>query len=168
MKVSEDTVSMFLGLAVVVVVIGLMVNFVQRGKGNISVPGLSSPTEGLASNAEESAEKTGFYKVVSGDSLWKIAEKKLGDGEKWVELAKINDLKNPGIIFSGQELKLPEVKQVENKGGEYVVVKGDYLWKIALNEYGDGFGWTKIWEANRAMIRNPDLIEVGMRLAIPR
>lgn len=47
------------------------------------------------------------YKVLKGDSLWKIAVRKYVDGYKWVEIAKENKLKNPNLIFVDQELKLP-------------------------------------------------------------
>jgi len=41
----------------------------------------------------------------------------------------------------------------------YTVVRGDYLWKIAVNECGDGFAWTKIAKANN--LKNPDIIHAG-------
>jgi nucleoid-associated protein YgaU len=47
------------------------------------------------------------YTVQKGDNLWKIAVRAYGDGYKWVDIAKANDLKNPGLIHSGNELTLP-------------------------------------------------------------
>jgi len=47
------------------------------------------------------------YTVVSGDSLWKIAVEAYGDGFKWVEIAKVNNLVNPNIIHAGNVLTLP-------------------------------------------------------------
>ncbi|MGA2910731.1 MAG: LysM peptidoglycan-binding domain-containing protein [Candidatus Microgenomates bacterium] len=47
------------------------------------------------------------YTVVKGDNLWKIAVRAYGDGYKWVEIAKTNNLKNPNLIFSGNVLVLP-------------------------------------------------------------
>jgi nucleoid-associated protein YgaU len=49
----------------------------------------------------------------------------------------------------------------------YVVVKGDSLSKIAKREYGDANKWRKIYEANRSIIKNPDLIYPGQELRIP-
>lgn len=49
----------------------------------------------------------------------------------------------------------------------YVVEKGDSLWKIAQRHYGDGSLYTKIFEANRDVLKNPDVIEVGQKLRIP-
>ena len=49
----------------------------------------------------------------------------------------------------------------------YVVVSGDSLSKIAKREYGDANAWPKIFEANRALIKNPNLIHPGQELTIP-
>jgi len=52
-------------------------------------------------------------------------------------------------------------------GRTYVVVKGDSLSKIAKREYGDANKWPKIYDANRNIITNPDLIYPGQELRIP-
>ncbi|NLY79824.1 MAG: LysM peptidoglycan-binding domain-containing protein [Lysinibacillus sp.] len=44
--------------------------------------------------------------VKSGDTLWGIAKRELGDGSKYTELAKLNNLPNPNIIHPGQVIKL--------------------------------------------------------------
>jgi nucleoid-associated protein YgaU len=49
----------------------------------------------------------------------------------------------------------------------YVVVKGDSLSKIAQRAYGDGNKWRKIYEANKDVIKDPDLIYPGQSLRIP-
>lgn len=41
------------------------------------------------------------------------------------------------------------------------------LWRIAEVEYGDPLLWRKIWERNRELIQDPDLILPGWRLYIP-
>lgn len=51
------------------------------------------------------AKKT--YKVVSGDSLWKIAVAQYQDGYKWSEIAKANNLRNPDLIYPDTVLTLP-------------------------------------------------------------
>lgn len=50
----------------------------------------------------------------------------------------------------------------------YTVVSGDSLSKIAKHFYGDASKWKGIWEANKSQIKNPDLIQPGQVLAIPR
>jgi len=47
------------------------------------------------------------------------------------------------------------------------VKKGETLWKIAEQYYGDGSLHTKIFEANRDTLKDPNLIRVGQRLRIP-
>jgi nucleoid-associated protein YgaU len=47
------------------------------------------------------------------------------------------------------------------------VKKGDTLWKIAEQCYGDGSLYTKIFEANRDILKDPNLIKVGQKLRIP-
>ena len=49
----------------------------------------------------------------------------------------------------------------------YVVVKGDSLSKIAKREYGDAQQWRRIYDANRDIIDNPDLIHPGQALRLP-
>ena len=49
----------------------------------------------------------------------------------------------------------------------YVVAKGDSLSKIAQRAYGDGRKWRKIYEANKDIIKDPDLIYPGQSLRIP-
>lgn len=51
----------------------------------------------------------GSYTVQSGDSLSKIAQRTLGDGNRWREIYQLNQdvIKNPNMIYPGQVLKLP-------------------------------------------------------------
>lgn len=47
------------------------------------------------------------YIVVKGDNLWDICVRAYGDGYKWVEIAKANNLQNPDLIHPGNKLELP-------------------------------------------------------------
>jgi len=49
----------------------------------------------------------------------------------------------------------------------YVVVSGDSLSKIAKREYGDANKWKQIFEANRDIIKDPNLIYPGQKLKLP-
>ena len=49
----------------------------------------------------------------------------------------------------------------------YTVKAGDSLSKIAQREYGDASQWKKIYEANRDVIKNPDLIHPGQTFKLP-
>jgi len=47
------------------------------------------------------------------------------------------------------------------------VEKGDTLSKIAAKCYGDASLYMQIFEANKDILDNPDLIKVGQKLRIP-
>jgi len=49
------------------------------------------------------------YTVKSGDCLWNIAKKYLGDGGRYTEIYSLNKskIKNPNLIYPGQVLTLP-------------------------------------------------------------
>jgi len=49
----------------------------------------------------------------------------------------------------------------------YTVVKGDTLGKIAKEYYGDAMKYPVIFEANKPMLKSPDLIYPGQVLRIP-
>lgn len=48
------------------------------------------------------------YTVRAGDTLWSIAASKLGDGNRWRDIAALNSLADPDEIVPGQILKLPK------------------------------------------------------------
>jgi nucleoid-associated protein YgaU len=49
-----------------------------------------------------------------------------------------------------------------------VVVRGDNLWRISRTTYGHGIRYTVIYSANRAQIRDPDLIYPGQIFVLPK
>ena len=61
----------------------------------------------------------------------------------------------------------PEPVATSGSGKTYVVVNGDSLSKIAKREYGDASKWRRIYEANKDLIKDPDLIYPGQELKVP-
>ena len=49
----------------------------------------------------------------------------------------------------------------------YTIVSGDTLSKIAKAHYGDAMDYPKLFEANREVITDPDLIYPGQKIRIP-
>ncbi len=47
---------------------------------------------------------------------------------------------------------------------KYTVLPGDSLWKISVKYH---VGWPEIYQANKAQVKNPDLIYPGQVLSIP-
>jgi len=177
---SERTISVVLGLIVVLVVGGLIFNYL-KGKTEKTGKVQEIQEEGQKEEKEFGAavELPTVYRVVEGDYLWKIAQKFYRSGYNWVDIALENNLANPDRLAIGQELKIPDVKSRKATilpetgisgitSGKYTVQKGDWLSKIALRAYGDMFAWGKIYEANKATIgANPHLLEEGQVLTIP-
>jgi nucleoid-associated protein YgaU len=49
----------------------------------------------------------------------------------------------------------------------YTIESGDSLSKIAKHFYGDASKWRQIFEANRDIIKDPDMIHPGQTIKIP-
>jgi len=52
------------------------------------------------------------YTVKSGDTLFKIAKNLLGNGNRYIDIATLNKIANPNLIFVGQKLKIPDNSNV--------------------------------------------------------
>lgn len=50
-----------------------------------------------------------YYEIMKGDSLWKIAKKFYGDGNKYKKILEENlqVIKDPDLIFPGQKIRIP-------------------------------------------------------------
>jgi hypothetical protein len=65
---------------------------------------------------------------------------------------------------TADELSAPEaVEDVEY----YVIQQGDTLSALAKNFYGKASEYPRIFEANREVIKDPDLIFIGQKIRIP-
>jgi|GEM_PF-1905606 len=114
------------------------------------------------------------HKVAPGESLFMIARRRLGDGNRWQEIAALNNISNPRAISAGQTLRLPAganavqepVEGGLNDDGTYIVGRGDTLGKIAQKTLGEASRWREI--ANLNNILDPRAISVGQKLRIPQ
>ena len=84
---------------------------VESANSNNQVITQVAPT---ATNSDRPIEKQPIktYTVISGDSLWKIAQKLLGNGSRWNEIYTYNNNRNiiggnPSLIKAGQVLSIP-------------------------------------------------------------
>lgn len=84
------------------------VSFVENRDMIISSSGLnSSNTTNSIKRPDEGISDT--YTVVSGDTLFGIAQRLLKDGSKYLEIYNLNKdiISNPNLIIVGQVLKIP-------------------------------------------------------------
>ena len=85
-----------------------------------NVPASDNPAPVVAETGlrERPNEKNANANVItvtiqsSNDTLWHLAQKHLGDGTKWKEIAKANNISDPRKLKKGQKIKIPL-----NKGG---------------------------------------------------
>jgi nucleoid-associated protein YgaU len=102
------------------------------------------------------------------------------DGDKAIIKGEVADqsIFEKAIIAVGNTLGVSKVEASEIKVADasgsapgdvvlHEVKKGDNLWKIAEKHYGNGSKYTEIFEANKPMLSDPDLIYPGQMLRIP-
>lgn len=72
-----------------------------------NVAGVAAVEETVAAGAEAGKDPV-FYTVVKGDTLWAIAKKTLGDGNRYQEIFEANRpmLSHPDKIYPGQVLRI--------------------------------------------------------------
>jgi len=73
---------------------------------NISGITKQTKTQGQSVSPLEKIDE-GLYTVKKGDYLWNIAVRAYGDGFRWVDIARANQLVNPDLIHPGNKLKIP-------------------------------------------------------------
>jgi len=127
--------------------------------------------EGKIANLRASLPKADFdeYTVVKGDYLWKISGKQdiYDDPYQWIRIYTYNrdQIKDPDLIYPDQLFKI----QRTAADNEYIVVKGDWLAKIAGKPevYNDPTKWTKIFEANKDVVKDKNLIYPWQVMILP-
>lgn len=133
------------------------------------------PAAPAATVEQEKEPEVERYTVKRGDSLWRIAEDRLGDGARYVELVELNKAVldgRPDFLLPGAVLRVPVAETAP--AGTYVVQPGDTLSEIAEDVLGDADAYPSIFQASRntvqrdgAHLSDPDLIVPGWNLMIP-
>lgn len=122
---------------------------------------------GDQSTADRAVAGGVVHLVQPGDDLWTLSEHYYGKGQEWRRIARANPsllTGGPDRLEPGWRLQIPDV----DPGVHRVVVRsGDTLSAIADQEYGDAGAWQQIYDANRTVLSDPDLLPVGASLVIP-
>ena len=73
----------------------------MKGVGSVMADGLAAP---------EPVAEPEYYVIESGDTLWGIAAKFLGNGSKYPEIFEANRevIEDPDKIFVGQKIRIPK------------------------------------------------------------
>lgn len=82
----------------------------QYGTKSYKIDSKKTKKKSKKRRTSKNTSKTQYYTVKKGDTLWAIAKKYLGDGSKCWNLAKLNRIKNPNLIYPGQKIKIQNVK----------------------------------------------------------
>jgi nucleoid-associated protein YgaU len=127
---------------------------------------------GRPSPAPGGEETPRIHDVARGDSLWAIAASSYGNPTLWPRIYDANRdvIPNPDLIHPSQRLTIPVFAADGPQPGPtatHRVERGDSLWRIAADVYGEPLQWPRIYEANRDRIEDPDLIFPDEVLTIP-
>lgn len=126
-----------------------------------------------AAAEDESRPRQVVHVVQRGEWLWTLADRYLGDGSQWREIADANPGISPDHLAVGQKLVIPvpaadSAKSSDTKDGDTVTVeRGDSLSSISNDLYGTESHWRDLYQENQQQISDPDLIDVGQTLQLP-
>ncbi|TDU02995.1 DNA-binding SARP family transcriptional activator [Streptomyces sp. 846.5] len=137
-----------------------------------TAPPVVAPNGAAGRNVAAAAYTVHTVRAVRpAETLWSIAEARLGSGDRWQEIARLNQgrvMDATGAVFQadaplspGWQLAMPAAS------AKVTVQQGDTLTGIAAEHHVSG-GWESVYAANRQVIgADPDVIQPGEQLRLP-
>src|SRR5690554_4342684 len=128
--------------------------------GQASKKTTKTTTSPKASSSNKTTAKTTTYTVKKGDTLSHIAKR---FGTTVNELVRLNNIKNPNLIYPGQKIKINgSVTNTKSTAQYYTVKKGDTLSHIAKRYNTTVKNLVKL----NPSIKNPNLIFPGQKIRV--
>ncbi|MBM3249559.1 MAG: LysM peptidoglycan-binding domain-containing protein [Candidatus Omnitrophica bacterium] len=155
---------LLLGLAVVVVLSGCTVRTYSLTRDRVDQD-LTSGNRGYlqgtppAEEVERSSTRTVQVVEVELGRPVKLKERQKGQETGQMPQETVETYESEALI--------EEVAEPQAAFERYTVQKGDTLQKISQKFFGTTKKWTKIYEANRDVLKSPDKVYPGMTLNIP-
>lgn len=127
-------------------------------------------SEEQAEYAKSADGEYGIYQVQKGDTLMIISFNVYSDYSKWRDLAELNGLSGGSSLQAGTEVKYRaswEKLPSKGTGSPYLIKHEDTLGTISNDFYGSVKKWKVIWNNNKVLITNPNLIFSGFTVYVP-
>ena len=141
-------------------------------KAEDSIPKIKEEEEtssAVSENSNVDAGKIVSYKVLKGETLMQIAFKVYGDVSKWKSIKQMNNGINGknSALRAGMNLKYKAPKnkfEWNPEGNPHMIKTGETLGTISKEVYQTPKKWKNIWENNKPLIKNPNVIYAGFTL----
>ncbi|MEC7274739.1 MAG: LysM peptidoglycan-binding domain-containing protein [Bdellovibrionota bacterium] len=122
---------------------------------------------GVASSPQiELSSDEGQYTVKRGETLMMVAFNIYGDYRKWQDLRNLNGLSGQTVAEGSVIRYMKPVQEFvwNPEGLPYLIKNGDSLVSISSDKYGTPKKWELIYNNNRPLIKDPNLIFAGFTL----
>jgi nucleoid-associated protein YgaU len=155
LKFNEQTISTFLGFAVVLMVVGMLVNYFRTTPA-VLPPGGEVLVGQTSSMATVAADLTDIIENEPSEPLEADQQ----------PVAAVDQAEDEAQLEPNQPIVEVAPKFAGSLPATYQVKADDTLWSIAEQHYLTGYGWSEIAQANS--LDNPRIIDVGQEITIPQ
>ncbi len=142
------------------------VDSIDYGNGRFSISGHANPGKAVRLYLDNRL----LGAIIANDKgLWKLTPKNAIAPGTYTLRADMTD--KGGRVLARRELPFQRARQKDTQNlnpGSFVVIQpGNNLWRLAVRNYGQGLRYHLIFEANRDLIKDPNLIYPGQVFRLP-